>query len=129
MARLTDPEYMSFPFEIDKDGPKTSKRKEHVYEQIEQVLFTDPRERVFLPEFGAGLRALVFEPNASDLWELARKRLIYSLTEALQGEVDPRTLDVNIEGDEEKLYVRVTYQLATIGHTEEHFIPLNQTGG
>ncbi len=35
----------------------------HIREQIEQVLFTDPGERVFRPELGAGMRQLVFEPN------------------------------------------------------------------
>ena len=38
-------------------------RVRHIREQIEQVLFTDPGERVFRPEFGAGVRRLVFEPS------------------------------------------------------------------
>ncbi len=48
----------------------------HIREQIEQVLFTDPGDRVFRPEFGAGVRRLVFEPNShpymSLLWTVRR---------------------------------------------------------
>lgn len=65
MQRLSDPSYLAFPFRIGTDGAKTSTRARHVREQIEQVLFTNPKERVFRPDFGAGVRKLIFEPNAS----------------------------------------------------------------
>jgi phage baseplate assembly protein W len=100
-----------------------------VREQIEQVLFTNPGERVFRPEFGAGIRTLVFEPNTSPLWEITRKRLIGSLAEALRGEVDPRTLEVGVTGSGEKLLVVISYTLATLGHAERHEIPVGSEGG
>jgi hypothetical protein len=124
MPRLIDPGYMAFPFRIGKNGAATSQRVAHVREQIEQVLFTNPGERVFHPEFGVGVRALVFEPNGSALWEITRKRLLASLADALQGEVDPKTLEVDVQGEEEKLYVVISYTLAAIGHTESHQVPL-----
>lgn len=40
---------------------------DHVRDLIEQVLFTAPGERVMRPDFGAGLLAMVFEPNSSTL--------------------------------------------------------------
>ncbi len=120
MQRLSDPSYLAFPFRIGTDGAKTSTRARHVREQIEQVLFTNPKERVFRPDFGAGVRKLIFEPNASALWEVTRNRLMASLAEALQGEVDPRTLDVSVSGDGEKLMIEIAYRLATLGQTEQH---------
>lgn len=129
MAQLTAPVYLSFPFRVGVDGPQLSGRSLHVREQIEQVLFTNPAERVFRPELGAGIRTLVFEPNTSALWEVTRKRLIASLAEALQGEVDPRTLEVEVTGEGENLLVTVSYTLATLGHTEEHQIPVGSGGG
>ena len=125
MQRLKDPPYLSFPFQISACGPKLSGRAAHVREQIEQVLFTDPGERVFRPEFGAGVRSLVFEPNASALWEVARRRLLSTLTEALAGEVDPKTLEVRVEGvpEQGELRVLVAYRLAAIGQLQqEEFI-------
>jgi phage baseplate assembly protein W len=120
MPQLNNPAYLSFPFSIASDGARTSERKSHVREQIEQVLFTNPEERVFRPEFGAGVRSLIFEPNASPLWKITCKRLTASLAEALQGEVDPKTLEVEVRGEGEKLLVVISYALATIDHAEQH---------
>ena len=136
MRRLPITTYLTFPLRITAEGPVTSGRSDHVKQQIEQVLWTSPGERVFRPEFGAGLRQLVFEPNASTLWELTRKRLLTSLAEALQGEVDPRPLEVTVEGQDpdtgeiaETLYIRVSYQLAALGQREEVLLPITLGGG
>jgi uncharacterized protein len=131
MRRLPSTSYLGFPFRMTSEGPQASGRRAHVREQIAQVLLTLTRERVFRPEFGAGVQRLVFEPNAPPLWELTRKRLMASLIEALQGEVDPRTLDVEIDGRDdvtglvgETLEIRVRYQLAAIGEREEQSFTL-----
>ena len=136
MPRLPKPSYMAFPFRIGAGGADVSNRGEHVREQIEQVLFTNPGERVFRPEFGAGLRRLVFEPNTAPLWELTNKRLLTALLEVLQGEVDPRTLEVAVEGRDEhtgqvdeKLRITVRYELTAIGHREEHKFKLGPEAG
>jgi phage baseplate assembly protein W len=118
-TRLNNPDYMQFPLEIGVRGAVTSARRQHVREQIEQVLFTNPGERWFRPEFGAGVRALVFEPNNLALWEVTKKRLLASLREALTGEVDPRSLEVAVTGEGEKLLITISYMLATIQHTEK----------
>lgn len=121
MQQLIDPEYMSFPFRIGSNGVATSQRREHIKQLIEQVLFTNPNERVFRLEFGAGVRRLVFEGNRAALWELAKQRLSASLSEVLQGEVDPNSLDVDVsdEGDEDTLHIHIRYRLATINREEE----------
>lgn len=129
MKRLADPPYMAFPFRIGAGGAQCSDRRRHVREQIEQVLFTDPGERVFRPEMGAGVRSLLFEPNASPLWTLARKRLMAALAEVLQGEVDPRSLAVDVDGEGESLSIVVSYALATLGHAEEHRFEVGAGGG
>jgi hypothetical protein len=48
-----------------------------------------------------------------------------SLAEALRGEVDPKSLDVDVRGEEEKLYVVISYTLAAIGYTETHEIQVS----
>ena len=117
-TRLNNPDFMKFPLEMGAAGAVTSARRQHIREQIEQVLFTNPGERWFRPEFGVGVRALVFEPNSSVLWEVTKKRLLASLSEALAGEVDPKTLEVTVEGENEKLIIVIAYMIATINHTE-----------
>jgi hypothetical protein len=116
--RLVDPPYLAFPLRIDGGAPRLAGRSEHVRGQIEQVLFTLPGERVFRPEFGAGVKALVFEPNDTPLWQITRRRLLASLAEALQGEVDARSLDVEVGGDEATLTIAIAYTLAAVGHRE-----------
>jgi len=120
-TRLPRVKYMKFPFRVEEKGATTSARMEHIREQVEQVLFTSPGERVFRPEFGFGARQHVFEPNAAPLWELARGRLFGSLVEALAGEVDPKTLKVDVGAPADKpeiLLVSITYTIAALQKEE-----------
>lgn len=118
--RLTDPPYLAFPLRIDDRGGALAGRSRHIRGQIEQVLFTMAGERVFRPEFGAGVKTLLFEPNSSALWALTQRRLTASLSEALAGEVDPKTLNVDVMGEEAHLIITVSYTLAALGHPERH---------
>ncbi|MCL2875443.1 MAG: GPW/gp25 family protein [Betaproteobacteria bacterium] len=120
MPRLPDPSFLKFPFHVGKNGPELSRRGAHVRSQIEQVLMTVPGERVFRPNFGVGVKRLVFEPNSSALWSVTENRLLSSLMEALQGEVDPGTLQASVTGEGEKLSISVSYTLARIGLLEEY---------
>ena len=129
MATLPSPRYLAFPFRIGASGAATAERSQHVRQQIEQVLFTNPGERVFRSEFGAGVQALVFEPNDSALATVTRKRLVSTLAEALKGEVDPRSLTVDVTSEEEKVFIVVGYALATLGHSERHQILIGTNQG
>lgn len=115
--------YMAFPFRIGAKGAITVGRYEHIRQQVEQVLFTSPGERVFRPEFGFGARRHVFEPNAAGLWEYAQTRLYGALAEALAGEVDPKTIRVDVGATPdapEVLKVRITYTVAALQKEEAH---------
>ena len=129
MPGLSESQYLRFPFSVGKDGPKTSSRSQHVREQIEQVLFTSPKERVFRPEFGVGVRRLVFEPNNAALRNTTLKRLNATLAEALHGEVDPRTLEIDVSSEDEKLIIHISYVLAAINRRESHTFALGSQGG
>jgi uncharacterized protein len=121
--RLPRTQYMRFPFSMTKNGARTSTRADHIREQIMQVIFCSPGERVFRPEFGFGARQHVFEPNAIPLWEAVRSRLHGALTEALAGEVDPKTIRVTVgapSGGPEQLLVTITYVLAALQKEEAH---------
>ena len=93
------------------------------------MLFTDPGERVVHPEFGVGVRALLFEPNAPALKEITRKRLTASLADTLRGEVDPRTLEIDVDQQDERLLVRISYTLAALGLQESHTSDVTGGGG
>ena len=121
--RLPRTRYMRFPFQMTRDGAETSTRADHIHEEIMQVIFTSPGERVFRPEFGFGARQHVFEPNSVQLWEAVRSRLQGSLAEALAGEVDPKTIQVSVgapSGSPEELLVKISYVLAALQKEESH---------
>ena len=69
---------LDFPYHVSGRGrTATTDPEDHVRDLIEQVLLTAPGERVMRPDFGAGLLALVFEPN-SDTLAAATQMLIQS---------------------------------------------------
>src|SRR5712692_7209054 len=53
---------------------------EHVDQLIRQVLFTSPGERINRPDFGCGVKRLVFAPNSQVSASLAQVTIFESLT-------------------------------------------------
>lgn len=114
--------YMSFPFRILKSGAQDCTRVDHVRQQIEQVLFTAPGERVFRPEFGAGIERMIFEPNSDVLAALLLKRLQTTLQPVIETEVLPESLDIHVSidpSDAAKIIVTIKYTLAAIDYQDQ----------
>ena len=60
--------YQDFPFHIDgRRRTAVTDDNDHVRDLIYQVLFTSPGERVNRPDFGCGLKQLIFMPNSDAL--------------------------------------------------------------
>jgi phage baseplate assembly protein W len=59
----------AFPFRIDPASGQAAQTsyQTHVDQMIRQVLLTSRGERIDLPEFGCGLRQLIFAPHNSAL--------------------------------------------------------------
>jgi phage baseplate assembly protein W len=54
----------AFPMRVGEDGRvQWSEGETNVEESIRILLGTDPGERLFRPDLGAGLRAFLFQPN------------------------------------------------------------------
>ncbi len=72
---------IDYPFRFDHRG-RTAETDDddHVRDMIEQLLFTNPGERVNRPDFGSGLLQLVFAPNSPEL----AAALQFTLQAALQ---------------------------------------------
>jgi Bacteriophage baseplate protein W len=72
---------IDFPFHFDERGnTATTSYDDHIRDMIEQLIFTNPGERVNRPDFGSGLMQLVFAPNSSEL----AATLEFALQAALQ---------------------------------------------
>jgi phage baseplate assembly protein W len=83
---------------------------EHVAQMIRQFLFTSPGERINLPDFGGGLRRMVFAPITSELTStselLIRRGLekylgqhieLIKVTVGNAEEIDPAAIEVSIQ--------------------------------
>ena len=60
--------FLDFPFHVDGRGRSAETAEDdHIRDMIFQVLFTNPGERVNRPDFGCGVKQLVFMPNSDAL--------------------------------------------------------------
>jgi uncharacterized protein len=107
----------AFPFQVDTASQQTAQAAypAHVEQMIYQLLLTAPGERVDLPQFGCGLRSLVFAPNSAALAATVQLRVIQALNQWLAGIVNVGTVTVGgAEGDpppQGTLEVTVSYTL------------------
>lgn len=109
---------IAYPFGIDPVSQQTAQTgyPTHVDQMVRQLLLTTPGERVNLPQFGCGLRSLVFAPNTEALAATVKLRVIQGLDQWLAGVVN--VIDVVTSGgpgaavtEPGTLEVTVTYTL------------------
>ena len=114
--------HIRHPLGFDKRGRTASSgHAEHVRALVEQLLFTSPGERVNRPDFGGGLRPLVFSPNSAELAAALRFAIQANLQRWLSDLLDLRDLEVTSE--DAVLLVRVVYVLRQTGETRaERFV-------
>jgi len=114
--------YLDVPFHLDGRGrTAVTGSDDHVRDLIFQVLFTSPGERVNRPDFGCGLKSLVFRPN-SDALAAATKLLVRaSLQKWLEQEIAVE--QVEVEALDSRLTVTVGYSRRDTGERRvEEFV-------
>ncbi|SRR6266498_1357537 len=106
-----------FPFKINELGQAdTLSGNDNIRAKILQVLLTSPGERVQLPEFGCGLRDLVFDPNNEILAATTEFAVTKALQQWLAQDILVQSVDVsnaatNQDIAEGELQVEVVYLL------------------
>ncbi len=89
---------IDFPFHFDNRGrTATTSDDDHIRDMIEQLLFTNPGERVNRPDFGSGLLQLVFAPNSPELAATLQFTLQAALQQWLGDLIDVQELEVTSE--------------------------------
>ena len=107
----------AFPFQVDAASQQTAQAgyPAHVDQMVRQLLLTDPGERTGLPQFGCGLRSLVFAPDSDALAATVKLRVIQGLGQWLAGVVTVVDVTVSAPGGAAPkpgtLEVTVTYTL------------------
>ncbi|MFY9820641.1 MAG: GPW/gp25 family protein [Thermoanaerobaculia bacterium] len=110
--------YLDDPFHIDARGRSAdTDADDHIYDLIYQVLFTSPGERVNRPEFGCGLKQMVFLPN-SDALATATQQLVAGSLQRWLGDVIA-VEKVEVQAVDSTLSVKVTYLRRDLGERRE----------
>ena len=116
---------VKFPLEITNNnaGYELAEIKETVRFNIKNILLTNPGERVFIPDFGVGIQALIFENARTSNLEAIRDRVIDQIS-IYASYVDILNLDViAIDDLSIKLLLNYTITFARI----DDFIELHIT--
>ena len=108
---MADRDDYAFPFRIDPASRQAQRAPyaAHVAQMVRQVLLTTPGERADLPEFGCGLRALVFAGNSDALSAATQMLVQQSLARWLSDYITVRTVEVTPVDAE--ILVRIEYML------------------
>ena len=79
----------AFPFRIDPISGQAQQAPygAHVNQMIRQLLLTSPGERADFPQFGCGLRQLLFAPNSDALQATTNLTVQRALNQWLAGQV------------------------------------------
>jgi hypothetical protein len=110
---------LDFPFHFDRLGRTATLRDgndEHVRDLIEELLFTNPGERVNRPDFGCGLLQLIFAPNSPELAATLQFTVQAALQRWLGDLIDLQGLEVT--SVDSTLEVVVRYAVRRTGQTQ-----------
>ena len=110
--------HLAFPFRIGPDGRTAAPAtvEDHVKGEVIQLLLTSPGERPFLPDFGGGLRRLVFEGNSSVMAAVAKVTISQAIGRWLKTRVELTALEV--ENDDATLIVGLQYRVIATGESQ-----------
>ena len=105
----------AFPFRISAVSGQAAQTDygTHVDQMIRQVLLTAPGERADLPDFGCGLRQLVFAPNSDALQSTCQITVQRALNRWLSDQIQVQKVSVSSGpgGDQSQIIVLVQYLL------------------
>jgi uncharacterized protein len=115
-----------YPFAINGHVGRLAQEPDYdayIVQLIKQVIFTTPGERINRPQFGAGVRQLVFAPNAVGTASLAQTMVFQALNTWLGSVI--RVDQIDVAAENEKLLIGVNYTVLQKG--EQRFLNLEAT--
>jgi phage baseplate assembly protein W len=108
---------IDFPYHYDSRGRTASTdRDDHVRDMIEQLIFTNPGERVNRPDFGSGLLQLIFAPNSPELAATVQFTLQAALQRWLGDVIEVR--DLSVAAQDSSLTIDLKYLVRDSGQEQ-----------
>lgn len=109
---ISNGRHLAFPFRIGSDGRTAAPASDetHIRDELLQLLLTSPAERLFLREFGGGVRRLVFEPASETLRGVVKARITNGLSRWLGHRLTVEFIDVVFDEATAMMEVIVKYR-------------------
>lgn len=125
--KLTTNRHLSFPFRIGNDGrsAQVSSIEEQVHDELIQLILTNLAERAFLPEFGGGVRRLVFENDTEPARGMTKAILTQAISRWLGSRITLEDLTVNVEN--ETIEIDIKYRIT--GTEDTRVMRFQRNGG
>jgi uncharacterized protein len=125
---LSSGRHLAFPFRIGSDGRTAAPASdaEHVRDEVLQLLLTAAGERLFLPDFGGGVRRLVFEPVSDVLRGVVKARLTQALSRWLGHRLTVEMIDVI--GTDAGGLMEVTISYRPAGSADTRVVKFQRSG-
>ncbi len=120
---------IAFPPKIGPDGRLAwSEGETNIRESIRVILLTEPNERVYLPDFGAGLSRFLFEPNT-----VATRHQLQERITRILGLWEPRIAVINVDAepdpqDAQGALATITYRLVATQIQEKTTLAIRLAG-
>ena len=117
---------LRYPLSVDPGRGRIAQETEyaeHVDQLVMQVLLTSPGERINRPDFGCGVKRLVFAPASEVAATLAQATIFEALTKWLGTVI--KVLEVSVRAEDSTLFIRVGYAVKAIG--ERRYLNLEVT--
>ncbi len=119
----------AFPFRIDPVSHQAARTsyESHVEQMIRQVLLTSPGERADLPEFGCGIRRLLFAPNSDATAATTQIMVLQALNKWLAGQIQVKQVSVvppSTAPDPAQLLIRIDYVLIETQTDQSTLLPV-----
>jgi phage baseplate assembly protein W len=122
--------YLDVPVAVSPAGGlRTCDAEDHLRDLVLQVLLTEPGERVNRPDFGCGVRRLVFSGSNEVLRTTAQFLITQNLDRWLGDRLRVEQVDVRADpGAEEVLRISVVYVVRQTGSRRGLTIGITPTG-
>ena len=112
---------LATPFSVNPISGRTQEEGDYdayIRQLIRYLLLTSPGERVNRPDFGAGVRRMVFKPLSNTSALLAKTMILDALSRWLSTVIEVQ--EVSVEAQTETLLVTIVYRV--IAHGEQRYL-------